>query len=77
MGKVVWIVNEYNGPKGIRTRQTVLSQRLRERGYEVFLICGSSDFRGGENAIQGKVLPCGEYDTYQEMKPISLQEALQ
>ena len=53
MGKVVWIVNEYNGPKGIRTRQTVLSQRLRERGYEVFLICGSSDFRGGENAIQG------------------------
>ena len=53
MGKVVWIVNEYNGPKGIRTRQTVLSQRLRERGYEVFLICGSSDFRGGENTIQG------------------------
>lgn len=53
MGKVVWIVNEYNGPKGIRTRQTVLSQRLKEHGYEVYLICGSSDFRGGENAIQG------------------------
>lgn len=53
MGKVIWIVNEYNGPKGIRTRQTLLSQRLREHGYEVYLICGSSDFRGGENAIQG------------------------
>jgi glycosyltransferase involved in cell wall biosynthesis len=53
MGKVVWIVNEYNGPKGIRTRQTILSQRLKEHGYEVYLICGSSDFRGGENAIQG------------------------
>ncbi len=53
MGKGVWIVNEYNGPKGIRTRQTVLSQCLREHGYEVYLICGSSDFRGGENAIHG------------------------
>ena len=53
MGKVIWIVNEYNGPKGVRTRQTVLSQRLREHGYEVYLICGSSDFRGGKNAIQG------------------------
>ena len=53
MGKVVWIVNEYNGPKGIRTRQTILSQYLKGHGYDVYLICGSSDFRGGENAIQG------------------------
>ncbi|MBR0456979.1 MAG: glycosyltransferase family 4 protein [Firmicutes bacterium] len=52
MGKVVWIVNEYNGPEGIRTRQTVLSQHLEEQGYEVYLICGSSDNKGGKNAIE-------------------------
>ncbi len=52
MKKVVWIVNEYNGPGGIRTRQTVLGQRLEERGYEVYLICGSSDNRGGKNSIE-------------------------
>lgn len=52
--KVVWIVNEYNGPEGIRTRQTILSQHLEERGYEVYLICGSSDNKGGENGIVEK-----------------------
>lgn len=51
--KVIWIVNEYNGPSGIRTRQTVLSQRLEERGYIVFIICGSSDNKGGKNRIEG------------------------
>ena len=55
MGKVVWIVNEYNGPDEIRTRQTVLSQYLEEHGYEVYLICGSSDNKGGKNAILEKV----------------------
>jgi len=49
-------VNEYNGPKGIRTRQTILSQRLEERGYIVYLICGSSNNRGGKNEIEGKKL---------------------
>lgn len=49
--KTIWIVNEYNGPNEIRTRQTVLSQRLEERGYRVFLICGSSDNNGGENTL--------------------------
>lgn len=54
MKKVVWIVNEYNGPGGIRTRQTVLSQRLEEQGYDVYLICGSSNNRGGKNSITNK-----------------------
>ena len=54
MRKVVWIVNEYNGPNGIRTRQTILSQQLCAHGYEVYLFCGSSDNHGGENSIQGK-----------------------
>ena len=49
--KVIWIVNEYNGPGGIRTRQTVLSQRLEEQGYEVYLVCGSSSNTGGENSL--------------------------
>lgn len=52
MGKVVWIVNEYNGPTAIRSRQTVLSQRLEERGYDVYLFCGSSDNKGGKNSIE-------------------------
>ena len=52
MGKIVWIVNEYNGPDYSRTRQIVLSQRLEERGYEVYLFCGSSDNKGGKNAIE-------------------------
>ena len=52
--KVVWIVNEYNGPEGIRTRQTILSQHLEKKGYEVYLICGSSDNKGGQNGIVEK-----------------------
>lgn len=52
MGKVVWIVNEYNGPDYPRTRQTVLSQQLEERGYKVYLFCGSSDNKGGKNSIE-------------------------
>ena len=42
----IWIVNEYNIPVDVRTRQTVLSQRLEERGYKVCLICGSCDSKG-------------------------------
>lgn len=52
--KVVWIVNEYNGPDHVRTRQTILSQYLEERGYEVFIISGSADYKGGKNYISGK-----------------------
>lgn len=50
--KVIWIVNEYNGPNvGERTRQTVLSQHLQEHGYEVYIIAGSSDYKGGPNYL--------------------------
>lgn len=52
MARVIWIVNEYNRPNGIRTRQTVLSQHLEEYGYEVYLICGSSSNSGEENWIK-------------------------
>ncbi|WP_040213534.1 glycosyltransferase family 4 protein [Clostridium polynesiense] len=48
--KVVWIINEYNGPNaGIRTRQIVLSEHLREKGYDVFIIAGSADYKHGPN----------------------------
>ena len=50
--KVIWIVNEYNGPNvGERTRQTVLSQHLQEKGYKVCIIAGSTDYKGGKNYL--------------------------
>lgn len=51
MNKVIWIVNEYNLPGVSRTRQTVLSQRLEERGYEVYLICGSMVHKTAETIL--------------------------
>lgn len=56
MRKVIWIVNEYNGPGYVRTRQIVLSQYLKEHGYEVYIIAGSSDNKGEKNAISGNDL---------------------
>ena len=50
-GKTIWIVNEYNPPGAPRTRQTVLSQLLEERGYNVYLICGSIDHKTGNNMM--------------------------
>lgn len=50
-GKVIWIVNEYNGPNYKRTRQTILSQYLEKCGYKVYLISGSSDYKGEDNYI--------------------------
>jgi glycosyltransferase involved in cell wall biosynthesis len=49
--KVIWIVNEYNLPVAVRTRQTVLSQHLEAAGYEVYLICGSAFYTGEENYL--------------------------
>lgn len=49
--KVIWIVNEYNLPGFSRTRQTVLSECLEERGYEVYLICGSTVHKTGRNSF--------------------------
>lgn len=52
--KIIWIVNEYNGPSDEWSRQTVLSQKLEEHGYEVYIIAGSSDNKGGKNTIEGQ-----------------------
>ena len=62
--KVIWLVNEYNGPYvGSRTRQTVLSQLLEQRGYEVYIIAGSSDYKSGENSLKkGEPFRNVEYD---------------
>ena len=49
--KVVWIVNEYNFPNGNNTRQTNLCRRLNERGYDCYIISGSSSTKGTENKI--------------------------
>lgn len=49
--KVVWIVNEYNFPDAVKSRQTNLCQRLNERGYDCYIISGSSDNKGGANRL--------------------------
>lgn len=52
--KVVWIVNEYNMPDAVKSRQTNLCRCLCERGYDAYVISGSSETRGEENHIEGK-----------------------
>ncbi len=53
--KTVWIVNQYNGVNaGPRTRQIVLSQHLREKGYNVYIIAGSADYKHGPNYLPRK-----------------------
>lgn len=49
--KVVWIVNEYNFPDYEKSRQTNLCRRLNERGYDCYIISGSSSNKGGENRL--------------------------
>lgn len=61
--KIIWIVNQYVTPTEIRTRQIVLSQLLEERGYEVYLICGSKVHGREENLIKdNRILQRVEYD---------------
>lgn len=52
MSKTIWIVNEYNLPGVSRTRQTVLSQLLEEKGYTVYLICGSTIHKTGNDSFK-------------------------
>ena len=40
--KVIWLVNEYNFPDYERSRQTNLCRLLDERGYDAYIISGSS-----------------------------------
>lgn len=49
--KVVWIVNEYNFPDYEKSRQSNLCRRLNERGYDCYIISGSSSNKGGENRL--------------------------
>ena len=51
MNKTVWIVNQYNLPQVIRTRQSILSELLQEKGYKVCLICGSTNNKTGKNLL--------------------------
>lgn len=49
--KIVWIVNEYNFPDASKSRQTNLCRRLNERGYDCYIISGSSCNKGGVNRL--------------------------
>ncbi len=49
--KVIWIVNEYNFPDDVDTRQTNLCKLLNENGYDAYIISGSSDNKGNANRI--------------------------
>ena len=52
--KVIWIVNEYNFPDAVKSRQTNLCRRLIENGYDAFIISGSTDNKGKINRIEGR-----------------------
>ena len=49
--KVVWIVNEYNFPDTLKSRQSNLCRRLNEHGYDCYIISGSSSNKGMENKL--------------------------
>lgn len=52
MAKTVWIVNQYNFPDAIKSRQTNLCHQLTLHGYDAYIISGSSENKGGENRIR-------------------------
>ena len=52
--KVVWIVNEYNSPDAIKSRQTNLCNLLNNHGYDSYVISGSSSNKGNNNRINGR-----------------------
>ena len=56
--KVIWIVNQYSTPTAVRTRQIVLSQRLEEHGYQVYIICGSKVHGKNDNLIKDEKNLC-------------------
>ena len=49
--KVIWIVNEYNFPDYERSRQTNLCRLLDEKGYDAYIISGSSMNKSVANRI--------------------------
>ena len=52
--KVIWLVNEYNFPDYERSRQTNLCRLLGERGYDAYIISGSSMNKSSANRIVDK-----------------------
>ena len=55
--KVIWIVNEYNFPDAVKSRQTNLCRCLREHGYDTYIISGSTENKNGTNRItDGKLM---------------------
>lgn len=53
--KVIWLVNEYNFPDYERSRQTNLCRLLDERGYDAYIISGSSLNKSVANRISDNV----------------------
>lgn len=49
--KVIWLVNEYNFPDYERSRQTNLCRLLDEKGYDAYIISGSSMNKSVANRI--------------------------
>ena len=49
--KIIWLVNEYNFPDYERSRQTNLCRLLNERGYDAYIISGSSMTKRVANKI--------------------------
>lgn len=49
--KTIWLVNEYNFPDYERSRQTNLCRLLDERGYDTYIISGSSMNKSVANKI--------------------------
>lgn len=49
--KIIWIVNEYNFPNAHNSRQTNLCYLLNNRGYDCYIISGSTRNKGGQNLI--------------------------
>lgn len=51
MKKIIWIVNEYNFPDAVKSRQTNLCKLLNDYGYDAYIISGSVDNKSGKNSI--------------------------
>ena len=49
--KVVWIVNEYNFPNAIKSRQTNLCRQLTLSGYDAYIVSGSVENKSGRNVL--------------------------
>ena len=52
--KVIWIVNEYNFPDALKSRQSNLCRRLNERGYDCYIISGSTRNKENSNILNSK-----------------------